>query len=231
VTPPLRHVCWATTHRIVCNRHPAISLFEDIADPADWNAILSALAKTDPAAARDVGNLGLVPPARRVAGPGASWAMAPFTHVSHDRPSRFSDGAYGLYYAGDRLAVAIYETIHGHEQFMRRTAEPPGWTSDFLHLTGALDARLHDVDALPSRADVLDPANRDHGRALGRALRTAGSDGVVYASVRFPEGTCVGLFWPDVAGIPAEGDAYAYEWDGARVTRIHNLTTGELRAA
>ena len=37
-----------------------------------------------------IGNLDLVPPGRRVAGPGASYLMALFTHVSIDRPSRFN---------------------------------------------------------------------------------------------------------------------------------------------
>ena len=167
MTPPVRRVRWATTHRIIRDRHPAIALFEDIADPADWDAILSALAKTDPAQAAAAGDLGLVPAARRVGGPGASRVMAPFTHVSHDRPSRFSDGSYGLYYAGDRLEVALRETIHNHEMFMRRTGEAAGWTSDFLHLLGTLDAELHDVNALPAAAGVLDPGQPCQGTGPG----------------------------------------------------------------
>ena len=81
-----------------------------------------------------------MPLARRVTGPGASWVMAPFVHCSPLRPGRFSDGTFGLYYAGDSTEVAIAETIHHHAKTMRATAEPPGWTSQFRELIGSVDA-------------------------------------------------------------------------------------------
>lgn len=113
---------WAKTHRIIRSRFPPVDLFEDIADPADWDAILSAEAKTNPRVAESVGMLDLVPEHRRVAGEGASWAMAPFTHTSTDRPSRFTDGSFGVYYAGDRIEVALFETMHHHANFMAATS-------------------------------------------------------------------------------------------------------------
>ena len=89
---PLTAVEWPSAVRIIRSLYPPIDLFEDIADPADWPLIISAALKTIPRLMETIGNLDLVPPARRVAGPGASYLMAPFTHVSVDRPSRFSDG-------------------------------------------------------------------------------------------------------------------------------------------
>jgi hypothetical protein len=68
-----------------------------------------------------IGNLDLVPVDRRVGGNGASYLMAPFTHVSTDRPSRFTDGSYGVLYVGDRFETALFETIHHHARFMART--------------------------------------------------------------------------------------------------------------
>jgi hypothetical protein len=52
-----------------------------------------------------IGNLDLVPVDRRVGGNGASYLMAPFTHVSTDRPSRFTDGSYGVRPCKNALAV------------------------------------------------------------------------------------------------------------------------------
>jgi RES domain. len=57
-----------------------------------------------------------------------------------------------------------------------------------------------------------------------------GAEGILYPSARAPDGLCVALFWPDVAGAPAQGDHFAFEWDGSRVSRIHNLATGALHA-
>lgn len=91
---------WRDAVRIVRSRFPPIDLFEDIADPADWPLLLSAEQKTNPRLMESIGNLDLVPPSRRVGGPGASWLMAPFVHVTGDRPSRFSRGLFGILYAG-----------------------------------------------------------------------------------------------------------------------------------
>ena len=38
VSPPINHVTWPQTHRIVRARFPPIDLFEDIAAPVDWDA-------------------------------------------------------------------------------------------------------------------------------------------------------------------------------------------------
>lgn len=230
--PKIVRVTWPRTHRIIASRYPPIDLFEDIADPADWDAILSAEAKTNPRVAENVGVLDLVPQDRRVAGTGASWAMAPFVHISTDRPGRFGDGSFGVYYAGDRIEVALFETMHHHAVFMAATAEAPGWTSDFRELVGTLDSRLHDVGDRTRFSDLHDPDDYARPQELGARLRESGSNGIHYCSVRYPEGFAVALFWPDVAGIPAQGRHFSYYWDGTAVSRIRNLGTGEVfRAA
>ena len=105
-TLPIAEVGWKGAIRIIRSVFPPIDLFEDIADPVDWPLIISAEQKTNPRLMETIGNLSLVPEARRVAGPGASYLMAPFTHVSIDRPSRFSAGTFGVLYAGRVFLVA-----------------------------------------------------------------------------------------------------------------------------
>lgn len=221
-------VKWRTTHRIIRSRFPPIDLFEDIADPADWDAILSAEAKTNPRVAESVGMLDLVPEDRRVAGEGASWAMAPFTHTSTDRPSRFTDGSYGVYYAGDRIEVALFETMHHHGNFMAATSEEPGWVSDFRELVGSLDAELHDLRETPPTDPIYDETDYAVPQTIGAKLRGEGSNGLVYTSVRYPDGFAVALFWPDIAGIPTQGQHFSYFWDGAQVSKVKNLTNGDV---
>ncbi|TIT45159.1 MAG: RES domain-containing protein, partial [Mesorhizobium sp.] len=114
-----RRVHWPQTYRIIRSIHPPIDLFEDIADPRDWEALAAVEEKTNPRIRLELGDLGKVPAARRVSGPGASFVMAPFVHCSTLRPGRFSDGSYGIYYAGDSEDVALAETIHHHQKFMR----------------------------------------------------------------------------------------------------------------
>lgn len=227
MTVPVRRVSWPRTVRIIRTIHPPIDLFEDIADPADWEALASAEAKLNPRVRGSIGDLSKVPPARRVGGPGASWVMAPFVHCSPRRPGRFSDGRFGLYYAGDRTEVAIAETIHHHARFMRATAEAPGWTSQFRELIGAIDAELDD---LAGRADLLDPDDYAAAQAFAAERRAAGSNGLTWPSVRYPGGHCIGVFWPDLVPIPTQGAAYAYHWNGTAVDFVKRLDTGEVMA-
>ena len=227
-SPPLARVSWTKTHRIIRSQFPPIDLFEDIADPADWDAILSAETKTNPRIAESVGMLDLVPTDRRVSGEGASLTMAPFVHVSSDRPSRFSDGRFGVYYAGDCLEVALFETIYHHEQFMASTDEAPGWTSVFRELVGSIDCELHDVRDQSAFAQLHDENDYGVPQSVGLELRANGSDGIVYNSVRYPEGEAIAAFWPDVVGIPVQGQHFSYFWDGKSVSQVRNMATEDV---
>lgn len=216
--PPLSDVDWPVSHRIIRTIYPPVWLFEDIADPADWDLIASAEAKTNPRVRDQIGDITLVPVGRRVSGQGASLAMGAFTHVSRDRPGRFSGGRFGIWYCGDRFEVALMETVHHHERFMRRTAEPAG-DSQFRELTARISGRLHDIRG-DGWDDCLRPDDWRTPQSLGASLRASGSDGIVYPSVRWPAGAAAALFWPDRIHLPIiQSRTLQYHWDGHRVTR------------
>ena len=149
--------------------------------------------------------------------------MAPFTHISTDRPTRFSDGSFGVLYAGNSFEVALAETVFHHGRFMAATNEPAGWTSQFRELVLTVDARLHDL-----RSTSLDLSSYGETQILAAKLRAAASNGVVYRSVRWPRGECVGLFYPDCARGPVQRRHLDYHWDGKRVDlyRVLSLTQG-----
>ena len=215
MSPPLRSVRWPNSHRIIRTIYPPVDLFEDIADPADWELLVAAEAKTNPRVIDAVGNLGLVPVARRVSGPTASLVMGAFTHASTDRPGRFSDGSYGVWYCGERFEVALAETAYHFERFMRATAEPPG-EADYRELVCAVHGEV--ADGLGP--EVLAPDDWRAGQAMGREVRRAGGDGVIYPSVRFPAGMALALFWPDCVELPVvQARQFRYGWDGHRMHR------------
>jgi hypothetical protein len=225
---PLAKIQWKRAVRIIRSLYPPIDLFEDIADPADWALIISAEQKTNPRLMETIGNLDLVPPERRVNGPGASLLMAPFTHVSTDRPSRFSDGSFGVLYVGKTFEVALFETMHHHARFMGATAERLGWTSQFREIILDVDAQLHDIRNAAGSSSVLTPDDYTEGQALGSHLRSLGSDGIVYPSVRASGGECTGLFYPDLASPPTQGRHLDYHWDGAAVDLYREAGSGEM---
>ncbi len=221
--PPLSRIRWSRNFRLIRSIYPPVDLFEDIADPADWELIAAAEAKTNPRARDAIGSIHLVPPERRVSGAGASWVMAPFCHVSLDRPSRVADGSYGVYYAGDRFEVALAETMFHFERFMAATQEGPA-TADHRELIGSLDAELHDLrDAVAFALDADDYAG---AQTLAWELRrNHARDDIVWPSVRHPGGEAIAAFWPDVVGIPVQGRHLCYRWDGNRADAW--LTYGE----
>lgn len=226
---PLSQLSWPGAVRIIRSLYPPIDLFEDIADPADWPLILSAEQKTNPRLMESVGNLALVPAGRRVSGPGATWLMAPFTHASPDRPSRFSAGRFGVLYAGERFETALFETVHHHARFMAATGQRPGWTSQFREIRFEVGARLHDLrGGAKTFETALSPVDYSESQALGARLQAFGSDGVVYPSIRCPGGECVGLFYPDVARHPVQGRHLDYHWNGSRVDLYRDLSGGEV---
>lgn len=215
--PPTTRVQWPRSYRLIRSIYPPIDLFEDIADPTDWELLVNAEAKTNPRVRDELGAVRLVPVERRVSGPGASWVMAAFCHISTDRPSRFSDGRYGVYYAGNRFEVALHETVFHFERFMRATEEPAA-QADFRELIGRVDAELHDIRNDPRFAGLHDPNDYTASQALARDLRNSqNSDGIVYRSVRYAGGDAVAAFWPDVVDIPVQGRHLRYRWNGERV--------------
>jgi hypothetical protein len=210
----------------VASRHPPIDLFERVsADPAIWDALIAAAARVDPGIRTEMGEIRLVPPEERISGPGASYVMAAFTHLN-PKGSRFSDGSYGIYYAGRQFRTALRETSHHFARFAADSEDGPRY-EDMRVLVGRINGRLHDVARLPpsERARILDPASYATSQLFAAALRDAGSHGLVYPSVRDPGGQCAAAFRPKVVGIPARIGHLKYHWDGRRVARYFDYET------
>jgi RES domain-containing protein len=216
----VRRVQWAAACRIVPTRHPSVFLYDRVADAADFEALYALEAMTNDRLRDEVGAVRLVAPADRIFGPGSGPIMAAFTHLN-PLGSRFSDGGYGVFYAARERVTAIAETAHHHARFLAATAEGP------MHLPMRLyhvviDARLHDLrpaGAVPPV--VFDAHHYGPAQALGDALRSAGSAGVVYPSVRRRGGHCVGLFKPRGARACVHAAVLLYAWDGERFADIY----------
>ncbi|MGZ5889281.1 MAG: RES family NAD+ phosphorylase [Hyphomicrobium sp.] len=228
-SPPVSEVDWPVSHRIIRTIYPPVWLFEDIAEPADWELIASAEAKTNPRVRDQIGDLTLVPVERRVSGPTASFVMAAFTHVSRERPGRFSDGSYGVWYCGDRFEVALAETAHHFERFMARTNEPPG-DAQYRELRAHIAGSLHDL-RVDGFDDILARDNWGPAQRLAASLKASGSNGIVYPSVRWPAGQAAALFWPNLVWLPiVQARTLQYHWDGTRMTRYFLIGDAEWYA-
>jgi RES domain-containing protein len=226
--PAVATVRWRKAWRIIASRYPPIHLFERLSpNPAVWDVLIELEQITNPRVRDETGQISLVPPERRVSGPNATYVMAPFTHVN-PKGSRFSDGTFGVYYAANRLKTAIAETAHHFARFARDANDPPR-REDVRVLLGSISNTFHDVQTISASqcSAILDPGSYAASRSFGIALRQAGSNGIVYPSVRDPGGRCVAAFWPNVVGIPVQERHLQYDWDGQRISRYFDFSLGE----
>ncbi len=217
---------WPKAWRIIASRFPPIDLFERVFDNPAMSEVLADLEQaTNPRVRDEIGEIALVPPNRRVAGPGASWVMAPFTHVN-PKGSRFSNGSYGVYYAAYSLETALRETIYHFEKFARDARDPPR-REDMRVLVGRVFNTFDDVNSLsiPERTAVLDPNSYAASQPFGQKRREAGSHGISYPSVRHPGGRCIGAFWPDVVAFPVQERHLQFAWDGKSVRRYFDFSS------
>jgi hypothetical protein len=221
----VRRVRWKSTFRLVPARYPPINFFERIADPADWEALYELEALTNPRLRQQIGQISIIPKARRVSGPGASVIMAPFTHVSPLRPTRFSAGQFGVYYAARLFETALREVAFHMGRFYASTNDPPHQES-YQTYKGSFDRPMHDLRIGDHKMFLdPDPANYAPAQELARQLRETESNGIVYPSVRHRAGECIAVFWPDLVPRPIQTKKITLKWDGAAISQWYDHET------
>jgi hypothetical protein len=195
-----------------------VGLYDRVADPADLAAVFAVENLTNPRLREEAGDISLTSREDRLAGPGTTPIMAAFTHLNPDG-SRFSNGTYGVYYAGRSLDTAIAETRFHRARFLARTREAPIEIEMRTYLAD-LDAELHDIRGHADFTAACDPDDYSAGQALGRELKAVNSCGIVYGSVRHPGGECAGVLRPPVLSNCRQGSHFGYVWDGTGISMV-----------
>lgn len=208
-----------TVYRLIPSRFPTITLFEDLLDPAELELAYKLEALTNDRLRDLAGDIAYVPPGERMVGPGSSVVMAAFTHVG--AKSRFSDGSYGVFYAGLTLETSIEECKAGQARFLSATSEPP-----FEVTLRAYATRV----ALPL-LDIREPKYEEYhlpddwltAQQFGAKARASGENGLWYRSVRHPRGECIAAFKPFAVTPVTQAGHYRFVWDGHAITHVFEL--------
>lgn len=218
----LENIYWDPAHRIVPSHYPPINLFETVSDPADLETVWAVESLTNPRLREEAGEISLVAEEDRIAGPGTSPIMAAFTHPNQDG-SRFSNGEYGVYYAADTLETAIAETRFHSERLMSYQEVGPQNLYMRVYL-GAIHAEMVDIRRRHAELPHIYDLN-DYGSSqlFGKARWSEGRWGIVYTSVRHPEGECVAVFKPRACSPVRQGEHLLYAWDGYRITHVASV--------
>lgn len=208
---------WHRLYRIVAARHPPVNVFEGIVPARQMELAWFIEGLTNDRLRDEKGTAPILPDADRVHGPGSSIVMAAFTHLG--RPSRFSDGSYGVYYAAHSLETAVRETAYHRGRFLYATREAPCEVGMRAYVGRPLQPFL---DIRSPRFDHLHhPDDYATSQAYAKPLQQQDHWGLVYRSVRHEGGECIAAFKPQAVSIPMAGAALAYVWDGERIAKVY----------
>jgi hypothetical protein len=209
-----------STYRLIPSHFPPIELFENLLDPQELKAAYALECLTNDRLQDEVGNISLVAPENRVTGPGTTAIMAAFTHVGV--PSRFTNGRYGVYYAGLDIETAMAESKFSRARFMMATNES----------AQVLTMRCYQFRVNASLVDVSDdqkvhePDNFNYAQALAEQLRRDNELGILYDSVRYPGGQCIAALRPSALTPPAtQAGHYQFHWDGNAITHVLSIAS------
>lgn len=215
---------WRNAFRIVSSAYPPITVFEDTLDPEDLELAFAIEALTNDRLLEQAGQLKRVPPHDRLSGPGTSPIMAAFTHIG--RPSRFTDGSYGVYYCANSLDAAIAETRYHMAAFLIATRESSIEITMRTYINKITRA-LHDVRVGYPELHDPNPATYPQGQVFAARLRAEGTWGILYNSVRKPGHECAAIFRPPALSTPVQGPHFRYVWDGTAQAVTHVLEIAE----
>ena len=217
---------WSPAYRVIPTRFPAVNLFDRVASPQDFEALYALEAMTNDRLRTEIGELDLVPPDERCFGPGCGPIMAAFTHLNPNG-SRFSDGSYGVFYCGRERQTAIAETRYHAGLFLAATNEAPLRQQMRLYTVMAhgevVDLRGDAIERAGLDARILAPDDYGPGKALGRAVRTATAPGIVYPSVRDPQGECLAAFRTTMLRDCRHAAYLEYNWNGEAIDYVFEL--------
>lgn len=207
---------WLPCYRIIPSRFPPVGWFDRVTTPKDLNALYALEALTNPLVRDEVGDLRLVPDEERICGSGTQLIMTAFTHLNREG-SRFSDGTFGVYYAGESQDTAIMETIHGHSRRLKEASLGPR-DLEMQVILADLDGDLWDVrgPGFESYHDP-DPATYAAGQVLARKAKAERADGIRYRSVRRASGECVAVLRPTALSKAHSTRHLIYPWDGVQI--------------
>jgi len=212
---------WRQHVRLVASQFPPIALFEDYVDADLLDAAFLIEGRTNPRLRSETGELSLIAKDDYVLGRGASPVMAAFTHIG--KASRFTDGSFGVYYAGKTLDTAIAEVKFHRERFLGYTKEPA------LQLTlrsyvGKIKKPLLDIRAQQYK-QYINPDIKTYPRCqkFSAKLRDTNAFGLLYPSVRDKGSECAAFYRPPAVGIPLQGKHVAMHWDGSAITHVYEM--------
>jgi RES domain-containing protein len=136
--------------------------------------------------------------------------------------SRFNDGERGAWYCAFEIETALAEVAF-HKTVEYQEIGRFDDSVSYQALLADFSAGFHDLRGADAWDDCLAADSYVASQALAAELLEAGSMGVIYPSVRRPEGTNLACFRPALVGNVRKGHAYRLTWAGSPRPAIEPL--------
>lgn len=215
--PETARIRWENTCRLIPSRYPSTGILDRVSTPADLPYVFELESWTNDRISEELGLLHKLPEEEWATGPQASVIMAAFCHP---RPGggRFNSSDRGAWYAARRLSTAHAEIAWHRTQELAEIGVFDTRVQMRLYLA-RFNADFHDVRSRPQ-----DPQSYTGSQELARNLLEAGSNGILWRSVRDPvAGECVACFRPKLI-LNVRPDAhFEYRWQGAPTPTIRRI--------
>lgn len=133
--------------------------------------------------------------------------------------ARFSGPERGAWYCAFEVETALAEVaFHKTVEYQEIGRFDDSVTYEAM--LADFSAEFHDLRGDARFAACLDPKRYIASQRLGARLLEAGSLGIVYPSVRRPEGTNLACFRPALVGNVRRGETWRLTWSGTPTPRI-----------
>jgi hypothetical protein len=224
----LRHVGLSrlhgqVTHRLIPSRYPPVGILDQVASPEDLEAVFELEAWTNDRVSQELGMLYGLPKEEWVFGANATVVMAAFCHARPDG-GRFNDSTRGAWYAAFELETAQAEIIY-HKTKELAEVGVLETRVEYREYVARFWGEFHDLRP-PKRefAPYHDPDSYDRSQGLAVALLEAGSNGILYRSVRRTGGECIACFRPALIKEVRQSAHFELIWKGSPMPRIRKVT-------
>jgi hypothetical protein len=201
------------THRLIPAKYSGGgSVLEDLSLPSDTIADLTELdaATNERKIAERGGNPAIGPGELLYGVPEAHIVNAAFAHPGL-AGGCFNDRRRGAWYAAIDLQTSVHEVGYHKRRFLRDARITDTLSFEYQDFLADFAGDYHFLtDSEKTTCLKPEPIPECYvpSQALASSLLFAGSSGIVYPSVRHPDGTCIACFRPALVFHPRRGRAW-----------------------
>ena len=204
------------TVRLVTTARLRESVLLDLVDESELDALSEIEGATSTRRIAQARGAGEVQSHELVYGvPHAHFINACFAYAKPREPNRFNGAGRGAWYAAFDVETCLAE-VQFHLTEMLAAAGDFNATVDYAEMFASFAGEFLDLRAHPAHESLTPEKAVGYpaGNALADAARARGLNGIIYPSVRNPDGTCLVALFPHAVQSVTQGDVYRMVWDG-----------------